>query len=227
MERQSSTASSASWSVLVVEDQPEFRLAFEQMIREAPGMRLAGVATGVADALRHFDRGPVDVLLVDLGLPDGSGLDLIREAVRRWSNRCDVMVVSVFGDEGHVLAAIEAGATGYLLKDSSPTSLIDQIRELRAGGSPVSPVIARKLLTRLARGPAPAACEDESVSLAPRELSVLQLAARGYSYDEVARLMGVSRHTVMSYVKRSYQKLQVHSKVQALNEARRMGLVKD
>lgn len=214
-------------SILIVEDKQEFLFQFVQMISAAPDMRVAGAATNVAGGMLLLDGAPADVLLVDLGLPDGSGLTLIREAVRRWPDRCDVMVVSVFADMGHVLSAIEAGATGYLLKDSSPTSFLEQIRELHAGGSPVSPIIARQLLTRLAPlVPAPVAspvpCE---VALAESERAVLNYAARGYSYDEVAELMGVSRHTVMSYVKRCYRKLQVHSKTEALYEARRMGLV--
>lgn len=216
-------------SILIVEDEPEFRGEFERMISAAPGMRVAGSAGNVADGLALFDQGPVDVLLVDLGLPDGSGLTLIREAIRRWPDRCDVMVVSVFADMAHVLSAIEAGATGYLLKDSSPTSFVEQIRELHAGGSPVSPIIARQLLARLspctpAMAAVPVRC---SVALAESERAVLNYAARGYSYDEVAELMNITRHTVMSYVKRSYRKLQVHSKTEALYEARRLGLVDD
>jgi DNA-binding NarL/FixJ family response regulator len=216
-------------SILIVEDEPEFRNEFERMISSAPDMRLSGSVGTVADGLALLEQGPFDVLLIDLGLPDGSGLDIIREAVKRCPDRCDVMVVSVFADMSHVLSAIEAGATGYLLKDSSPTSVLDQIRELHAGGSPVSPIIARQLLTRLAPiAPAPAAtpvpCE---VALAESERAVLNYAARGYSYDEVAELMGVTRHTVMSYVKRCYRKLQVHSKTEALYEARRLGLVSE
>ena len=216
-------------SILIVEDEPEFRNEFERMISTAPDMRVSGSVGNVADGLALLERGPFDVLLVDLGLPDGSGLTIIREAIGRWPDRCDVMVVSVFADMGHVLSAIEAGATGYLLKDSSPTSFLEQIRELHAGGSPVSPIIARQLLTRLAPPvPAPTAtplpCE---VALADSERAVLNYAARGYSYDEVAELMGITRHTVMSYVKRCYRKLQVHSKTEALYEARRLGLVDD
>ena len=136
-------------SILIVEDEPEFRNEFERMISTAPDMYVSGSVGNVADGLALLERGPFDVLLVDLGLPDGSGLTIIREAIRRWPDRCDVMVVSVFADMGHVLSAIEAGATGYLLKDSSPNSFLAQIRELHAGGSPVSPIIARQLLGRL------------------------------------------------------------------------------
>jgi DNA-binding NarL/FixJ family response regulator len=221
---------SAPISVLIIEDDPEIRSEFARTISAVPDMRVVGTAGDVAESLALLDHGSADVLLVDLGLPDGSGLTIIREAIRRWPNRCDVMVVSAFADEEHVLAALEAGATGYLLKDSSPATFVQQIRELRAGGSPISPIIARRLLTRLAPRPTPSVAVvpvEESATLAPSERTVLTYAARGYSYDEVARLMGVSRHTVMSYVKRAYRKLQVHSKTEALYEARRMGLVSE
>ncbi len=217
-----------SISVLIVEDKPEFLEQFVQIVSAAPDMHVAGTAMSVAGGMALLQGDPVDVLLADLGLPDGSGLTLIQETTRRWRDRCDVMVVSMFADEEHVLSAIEAGATGYLLKDSSSTAIAEQIRELHAGGSPVSPVIARKLLSRLSAPPPPETpIAQDCTGLAESERAVLNYAARGYSYDEVAELMGVTRHTVMSYVKRSYRKLQVHSKTEALFEARRMGLVED
>jgi len=215
-------------SILIVEDKAEFLSEFSRMLSTSPDLHLAGTATTLAGGLALLDRDPVDVLLVDLGLPDGSGLELIRELARRpvWRERCEVMVVSVFADEAHVMSAIEAGASGYLVKDSTPTSFVQQIRELHAGGSPISPVIARKLLGRLA-SPFVAPDAENTVTLAESERKVLSYAARGYTYDEVAELMGVTRHTVLSYVKRCYQKLQVHSKTEALYEARRLGLVRD
>lgn len=217
-------------SILIVEDKREFMDEFVRMIISAPDLRIVGTATTVTQGMTLLQGEPVDVLLVDLGLPDGSGLTLIQEVMRRWRGRCDVMVVSVFADEAHVLSAIEAGATGYLLKDSTPASFVQQIRDLHAGGSPVSPIIARKLLGKLSAPAANALAKptaDPAVTLADSEKKVLNYAARGYSYDEVAELMGVTRHTVMSYVKRCYHKLQVHSKTEALYEARRMGLVED
>lgn len=218
-----------SLSVLIVEDLPEFREAISRMVMAAPDMHLVAAAHDLASGLARLDDGPIDVLLVDLGLPDGSGLTLIREAMRRWPDSCDAMVISVFADEMHVMAAIEAGATGYLQKDASPLDLVQQIRELRAGGSPISPIIARQMLLRLSPATAPASDPSESQAnlLTAQEQKVLRLAAKGYTYDEAADLMGVSRHTVMTYVKRSYRKLQVNSKSEALYEVRRMGLVLD
>lgn len=213
-------------SVAIVEDLAEFRDAFARLVADAADMRLVGAAADLAAGMAMIERGPVDVLLVDLGLPDGSGLSLIREATRRWPASCDVMVISVFADEEHVLASLAAGATGYLLKDAPPADLTRQIRELHAGGSPISPRIARRLLARLplAENPRSLADPNDSVSLTGQERLVLAYTDKGYDFPEIAALMGISPHTVTTYVKRAYRKLHVHSKTEALYEVRRMGL---
>jgi DNA-binding NarL/FixJ family response regulator len=212
-------------SVLIVEDDLRFRDAFVRAISLASDMTLVGSAADYATGMQQLDMKP-DVLLVDLQLPDGNGIDLIREASRRLPN-CDTLVVTIFGDERHVLDSIEAGATGYLLKDMPASELVEQIRVLRDGGSPISPVIARQLLTRMTdRAAPPAATDDDALPLlSDQEIKVLTMSAKGFSYDEIADLMRVSRHTVQTYVKRSYRKLQVHSKVEALSEARRLKLL--
>jgi DNA-binding NarL/FixJ family response regulator len=219
--------SSKPVAVLLVEDDPQFREAFSRAIAAAPGLMLAGCVADYASGLAQLEQRP-DVLLVDLQLPDGNGIDLIREAARRLPS-CDVMVVTVFGDERHVLDSIAAGATGYLLKDTSAKDIVEQIRVLRAGGSPVSPVIARQLLNRLSGEGGDAAPRDagDAATLSEQETRVLTYAAKGYSYEEIAELMSVSRHTVQTYVKRSYRKLQVNGKVEALSEARRLRLIDD
>lgn len=223
-------------SVLLVEDDPSFREGFSRAIGAAPDMILAGCVADFASGLAQLAQRP-DVLLVDLQLPDGNGIDLIRAASERLP-QCEIMVVSVFGDERHVLDSIAAGATGYLLKDTSAGEIVEQIRVLRAGGSPVSPVIARQLLNRLSGGEedsggagsqsaasSAAQMPSEQQRLSEQEARVLTYAAKGYSYEEIAELMSVSRHTVQTYVKRSYRKLHVHGKVEALSEARRLKLI--
>jgi len=210
--------------VLIVEDDERFRAAFAATIGGAPDMKLVGTASDLPQGLLLLRELKPDVLLVDLGLPSGSGIELIRFAHGHLP-RTDVMVVSVFGDEKHVMASLEAGATGYLLKDTQPADLAEQIRALHAGGSPISPVIARQLLLRLAGGPTPA--PGGEALLSPQERQVLTYSAKGFSFEEIARMLGVSRHTVMTYVKRSYRKLQVHSKTEAIYEARKLGLVRD
>jgi DNA-binding NarL/FixJ family response regulator len=215
-----------SCSVLIVEDDVRFRDSFADAIARAPDMVLVGSAASYESGLQQLAKRP-DVLLVDLQLPDGNGIDLIREAARQLP-ASDSLVVTVFGDERHVLESIEAGATGYLLKDTPATELVEHVRVLRAGGSPISPVIARQLLTRLGTAPVrPTVAEPDTARLSDQEIHVLTLSAKGFSYDEIAGLMHISPHTVQTYVKRSYRKLQVNSKVEALSEARRLNLLND
>jgi DNA-binding NarL/FixJ family response regulator len=225
-------------SVLIVEDQKRFRESFIRALSCVPELELVGVACDLPQGRRLFDSCRPDVLLVDLDLPGGSGIELIRHASQVLP-RCDPVVISVFGDEQHVLASIEAGATGYLLKDAVGPDLAQQLHLLRAGGSPLSPAIARCVLRRLgARRPrlasvdgvaVPDRLNDENavIALSDQESRVLHLAAKGFTFEEVARLMQVSPHTVMTYVKRVYRKLHVGSKVGAIYEARRLGWLRD
>ncbi|MFN3861329.1 MAG: response regulator [Roseateles sp.] len=220
------------FSVLIVEDQARFREAFTHALGSVPDIELLGIAPDLPQGRRMFDQLQPDVLLVDLDLPGGSGIELIRHATQT-RPQCEVMVISVFGDEQHVVSSIEAGATGYLLKDCLALDLPGQLRSLRAGGSPISPVIARRLLVRLAPGAqatvpsALAMVDEEVVALSEQESRVLHLAAKGFTFDEIAQFMQVSPHTVMTYVKRVYRKLHVRSKVEAIYEARRLGWLRD
>ncbi|HEY9108281.1 MAG TPA: response regulator transcription factor [Roseateles sp.] len=218
--------------VLIVDDDPAVLQPFAAAVEAADDMQVVGLAATLAQGRHLLHNTRPDVMLVDLGLPDGDGAMLIREGARVLPD-CEAMVVTVFGDEAHVLAAIEAGATGYLLKDAAPAEIVEQLRVLKAGGSPISAVIARQMLRRSAawaqaqRGGAPADAEPGEAGLSPREREVLQFCAKGYSYEEVAALMAVSRHTVTTFVKRIYRKLQVHSRTEAVYEARKRGWVDD
>ena len=219
--------------VLIVEDEPEFISRFSEAVLGDPQMRLLGaVSTGKA-GLALLDAQPPDVLLVDLGLPDISGIDLIRHAARHHPG-CDSLVVTMFADDTHVISSIEAGATGYLLKDASAARIAAAIHEVREGGSPISPSIARRVLARF-RGPAPAATAlpaaaatpvpDEPSPLSERETELLRLVAKGFSFDAVAEVLSISPHTVVAHVKNIYRKLAVHSRGEAVHEARQMGLL--
>jgi DNA-binding NarL/FixJ family response regulator len=216
----------ATTTVMVVEDDPAFLNRFCRIVAQSQDLILLAAVGDLASARRAIERQAPDVLLTDLGLPDGSGIELIRETAARHP-ATDIMVISVFGDEEHVLASIEAGATGYILKDSLPDEFVGLIAQLRAGGSPISPVIARKLLKRFqpkkeAVGQVPDAA---SPSLTQRESEVLALIAKGFSFAEIARLLEVSPHTITAHVKRIYQKLAVHSRGEAVYEAGKMGLL--
>lgn len=210
-------------SVLVVEDEPEFLRTYCEAITREPSFRLAGAVTTLAAALALIEQSVPDVLVVDLGLPDGSGAELIRRATRQRAD-CDALVVTVFGDDRHVIDAIEAGATGYILKDSPPGELVDCIRQLRAGGSPISPSIARRLLARM-RAPAERPAAGAS-PLTEREAEILQLIAKGLSFADVGGALAISAHTVVAHVKKIYRKLAVHSRGEAVFEATQLGLLR-
>jgi DNA-binding NarL/FixJ family response regulator len=226
----------------VVEDDPQMRDFFAASVSRCAELQLAGSVGTVAEAKAWLDddANAVDVLLTDLGLPDGSGLEVIRHATRLHP-RCEPLVISMFGDEDNVLASIEAGALGYIHKDSAPDDIAQTILEMLAGASPISPMIARKVLSKYvsskAFAPAAAATPAAPVIktelaeppratlLSPREQEVLELIARGFSYAEIARLQAVTVHTVQTHIKNLYAKLSVHSKNEAVFEASRLGLL--
>ena len=214
--------------VALVEDDVNFQNVLKAAIETAPDMDLFDV-TGTRElGLRMLEGPPADVLLIDLGLPDGSGIDVIREGHLKWPG-CNIMVSTTFGDETNVIQSLEAGASGYLLKDSEPKKMIFEIRSLYAGGSPISPMIARQILMRFrsALAPAPASeAEKMGEVLSKREREVLEYITKGFTTDEIAKLLLVSRHTVLTYVRRVYAKLEVTSKTEAVYEARKRGLLK-
>jgi DNA-binding NarL/FixJ family response regulator len=212
--------------VMIVEDDPAFFNRFSRIVAAQPDFELFAAVRDGATARDCLARGAPDVLLIDLGLPDLSGIDIIRETAARYP-ATDILVVSVFGDEQHVIASIEAGATGYLLKDSLPDEFVEVIKELRAGGSPISPVIARRLLTKLRPATNVIALQDgPRAPLSARESEILSFIAKGFSFAEIAKLLEISPHTVTTYVKKIYQKLAVHSRGEAVYEASKMGLLR-
>jgi len=215
-------------SVALVDDDPAVRQRFKASIEKHPDLVWLGEATcvreGKALALNTNPR----VLLVDLGLPDGSGMEVIQEVSQKQPNT-EIMVVSMFGDEGHVVQAIEAGASGYILKDTDDLSLAEHIIQLCDGGSPMSPMIARHLLKRMQATEASAKKKlddlSAAASLTRREMQLLKLLARGYTYREVAENLNVSSHTVNSHIKNLYRKLSVKTKNEAVFAATRQGLL--
>lgn len=220
-------------TVAIIEDKPEFLAHFAQIIRAEAEFTLVGTATNGADGIALVDRIGADVYLVDLGLPDMSGTEVIKHALRTCAES-DVLVITVFGDDAHIIESVEAGATGYVLKDSSAAEIVDCIRTLRAGGSPVSPVIARKLLqrfrleSRVAIAPAvdvPAAVSTTKAVLTQRETEILSLLGKGLSFSEIGESLHISSHTVAQHIKKIYRKLAVHSRGEAVYEATQMGIL--
>jgi DNA-binding NarL/FixJ family response regulator len=210
--------------VALVEDDREARARLAESIRQQRSLQLVAQYNTGGEALAGLETAAPDVLLVDLGLPDISGLDVVRFVSARYPD-CDILVISIFGDEANVLSALEAGARGYLLKGALQHDIAFDIQDLRNGGSPLSPVIARQVLKRL-RPEASERKTDEETVLTARETEILNAISRGFSYAETAQLLGVSVGTVHTFLKRIYRKLAVHSKTEAVFEANRLGLIR-
>lgn len=207
---------------LLAEDDPVFsRLMQRALARIAPECRVSVCASG-SEAMDEVERRTArfDLGLIDLGLPDLSGIEVIRSARRRFPEM-RILVVSVIAAERSVVAAIQAGAQGYLLKDGSDDTVARGIADVLNGHHPISPSIARYLF-RLAGAPSE---EPLAVSLSPKQGAVLRAIARGMSYAEVAVELGITTSTVQAHVRGLYRKLGAHSQMQAINRAREWGLV--
>ncbi|MCC7483376.1 MAG: response regulator transcription factor [Burkholderiales bacterium] len=216
--------------VMIVEDDLVTLERFAAAMMRDPRLRVVEKVRTARGAIARLQAASPDVLLVDLGLPDAHGTEVIRDTVRRLP-ACDIMVISMFGDERNVMASIEAGATGYVLKDCADADLVARVLELRAGGSPMSPGIARIVLERMKSGMReagrPAVDGDAPATLTAREADVLRLLSRGYTYAEIAGQLRISAHTVGSHIKKSYRKLKVHSGAAAVTRAAELGLLRN
>lgn len=204
----------------VLEDSGPVRDHFLHIIDQAEDMVLTGVATCIAETPALLAAGP-ELVLTDLGLPDGSGLDFIPKL--KAAGICS-LVITAFGDRETVLAALGAGADGYLLKDSPTEAVLDGIRVTLAGGAPISAAAAVFLLERF-RDPVVAATKPGPAAerLTPREAELLSLFSRGHSYKSAARELGISPLTVGDHVKAIYRKLEVNSRGEAVFAAVQRG----
>ena len=237
--------------IVLVEDDREVRWHFGSLISAEADFEMVAEFGDATSALAYVAAHPIDVLLVDLGLPDRDGIEVVRLCAKLQPNS-ERVVVTVFGDDARLFASLEAGATGYVLKDDMPSDIVACVRMVRDGGSPVSPSIARRLLGRFAaRRQAPgyaaptvvptaapattSAATSAAVpdgppatggeNLSPREVEILSLIAKGPSIAEIAALLQLSPDTVGTHVKNIYRKLAVHTRTEAVFEGRSLGLL--
>jgi DNA-binding NarL/FixJ family response regulator len=209
-------------TLVLVEDDPRIRDVVRALLEASPHT-LAAAHPNLAAARRDLATRSPDVLLLDLGLPDGTGADLLRELQAKKRIPRAAIVMTVFDDDAHIFDALRAGATGYLLKDELVARLLPAIDEGLGGGAPMSPPIARRVLESFRPMAVPRADEEELTS---REREVVQLLAEGATYDEIGQILRISTNTVRTYIRATYQKLQVSSKAEAAMEAVRRGWVK-
>ncbi len=212
-----------TYSILLVEDDVPTRERFTQVLDAHEQFQVLAAVGSIAEAMRILETRQPTVMLTDLGLPDGDGIELIKHLYRQ-GHACETMVISVFGDERHIIGALEAGATGYILKDGNSHYICNSVLQLVNGGSPISAPIARVILDRFQ----PCAANRPSPGthyLTTREREVLAQLAKGYSYGEIADLLSISAHTVTSHIKHIYRKLAVRSRSEAVFEAAQLGLI--
>jgi DNA-binding NarL/FixJ family response regulator len=203
----------------IIDDDPAIVEHIAAQIAAAGDICVVGTASTRAEGDVLVTRGGYDVLVCDLGLPDGEGETLIRHSAANWPE-ADIMVVTVFAAHHKVIGAIKAGARSYILKDEDLDGCADAIREMRGGGSPISPIIARLVLSELQP-----ALPQEAVHLTEREHETLNLLARGFTDAECAGILGISAHTIGTYVKSIYRKLEVRSRAEAVYEASQRGML--
>lgn len=211
-------------SVLIIEDRKQIAYRLEEAVSSSAELTVCGVATTLDQGLQMlFDLRP-RVALVDLGLPDGSGVELIRASTQvDWP--CDSLVISVFGDEKRVLSAIQAGAKGYILKGGSLADIGTDVMSVINGGSPISPAIARHLL-RIVNHTKLAGQEIKNqIHLTSRERETLEAVAKGYKRQEIAKDLDISIGTVGNHINNIYRKLEVGSNIEAVLQATKMGLL--
>jgi DNA-binding NarL/FixJ family response regulator len=218
-------------SIYLIEDDTTVRDFVVSTLLARPDWKLVGYSGSLAHAQAHAAEAAANVYLVDLGLPDGRGEDILK-ALSKSNPGCELLVFTVFGDETRLIGAIEAGATGYVLKGCTPEELVSAIEQIQEGGAPISSLLARLLLKRLrsVQDSMPPVMADAlaaypGVILSERETDVLKLVAQGYVNKEIARKLDISGHTVGSHIKNLYRKLAVHTRVQVVRIAQERGLV--
>jgi len=212
--------------IYLIEDDRTVLRFVEETLKQRPDWRLVGYSDTFAHAEIMAPNSLADVFLVDLGLPDGRGEDMLRLLAESKPD-AELLVFTVFGDESRLILALQMGATGYVLKGCSSGELIEAIEQIREGGAPISPLLARMLLKQFRgqEGAASPVPDGSAPALSERETDVLRLVAQGYVNKEIAQRLGIGVATVSSHVKNLYRKLAVRTRVQVVRAAQARGLL--
>ena len=208
--------------VVLIEDQRQTREGLAALIGGSPGMLVVGRYASGEEALAQVADQHPDVILTDLGLPGIQGVDVVA-SLRRLLPHTPILVLTVHGEDHYVFDALCAGAFGYLLKDVEPARLLAAIQEVHLGGAPMSPEVARRVVSMFQKVVPPRSLES---GLSERELQVLRLLADGHSYKTCADHLTISIDTIRFYVRRIYERLHVHSKSEAVTKALRDGWIR-
>lgn len=209
-------------NILLLEDLPEIRAWLKTLVMQVFPDALISEAARVHDALELISAVRFDLALVDLGLPDGSGVHVV-EKLRESQPEAQSVVVTIHDDDDHLFPALQAGAYGYILKEQPREAIAEQLQRIAAGEPPLSPSIARRVITYFADQVKPQHAMPD-VQLTEREREVLLRVAKGFTLPEIGVQLNLSRHTIADYVKQIYRKLNVSSRAEAALEAQRLGL---
>ncbi len=211
-----------NYTVIIVEDDPDVRERLSQLITDHENLELLASVGTMTDGLNALENFKPDILLTDLGLPDGSGIEII-QAIGTLRLDCETMVISGFQDENIVFRALAAGAKAYILKHDDSTKITDAILAMMKGGAPISPVIARLMLQKFQVPDQKKT--DLPEALTERQIKILKLVSQGFSSKEIGEKLNISYYTVTTHVKNIYNKLQVNSRTEALYQANKLGLI--
>ncbi|MBB5206208.1 DNA-binding NarL/FixJ family response regulator [Inhella inkyongensis] len=211
--------------VLLLEDIPEIRMWLKTLIQQVFPQAKVVECARVQDAVAQVNQQRFELALLDLGLPDGSGVTVVA-ALRDKQPEAQSVIVTIHDDDEHLFPALQAGAFGYLLKEQARELLVEQLQRISQGEPPLSPSIARKVIAHFAgqRRPAASSTAIPEVQLTERESEVLLRVAKGFTLPEIGVQLGLSRHTIADYVKQIYRKLNVSARAEAALEAQRLGL---
>jgi DNA-binding NarL/FixJ family response regulator len=211
-------------NILLLEDLPEIRAWLKVLVTQVFPQAHISEAARVHDALELVSAVKFDLALVDLGLPDGSGVDVVA-ALREKQPEAQSVVVTIHDDDEHLFPALQAGAFGYVLKEQARELIAEQLNRMSQGEPPLSPSIARRVIAYFAAQAKPQAKDTiPHVQLTDRENEVLLRVAKGFTLPEIGVQLNLSRHTIADYVKQIYRKLNVSSRAEAALEAQRLGL---
>ncbi|HEY1786521.1 MAG TPA: response regulator transcription factor [Verrucomicrobiae bacterium] len=201
--------------VAVVEDHEQFRSKLVELVTEAANLKLTGAYQDALTAIKGIPLAKPDLVLMDIRLPGKDGVECVRELKQSFPEM-NFLMLTAYEDGDLLFESLKAGAGGYLLKRTSSTKLLDAIQELNSGGSPMTPQIARRVVeyfSKTQKSPRP-----DTTQLTPGQINFLEELSQGYSYKEIADHLGITVHGVRNYIRKIYDKLHVHSKVEAINK---------
>jgi DNA-binding NarL/FixJ family response regulator len=201
-----------SIKVAIVDDDEGIRSGLASLIRRAPALKLAGDYADAESALKEIPRRPADVVLMDINLPGMNGVECVRQ-LKAALPASQFLMLTVYEDSDSLFNSLKAGASGYLLKRTASARLLEAIRDVHSGGSPMTPQLARRVVQFFSK---PSQGELEAARLTAGEKEFLDQLSKGYAYKEIADRMGIAIDTVRSYVRTVYEKLHVHSRTEAV-----------